>query len=207
MSTGCPRLTDEAAGAALAAGKVLLLATDTICGLHARADDAAALARLLALKGRRPEQPFLVLAASVEQALALCRTLPGRSRSVCTAAWPGPFTFILPAVDGLADLVCDRERGTVAVRVPGRADLCRLIALAGGAVASTSANATGQPPLANLEEAVAAFGGRVDGWWPGGEGAAAGTAASEARPSALVDLTVQPPRVLRPGPVALPEGA
>lgn len=195
-----PRLDTGAAAAALAGGGVLLLPTDTICGLHARADAPEALARIAAIKGRPSGQPLLVLAASRGQALAMCRPLEGWQAGLLAAAWPGPFTFLLPAAGGLAAAVTDTVRGTVAVRVPGRADLRRLIELAGGALASTSANRTGEAPLVGLADAVSQLGGQVDGWWEGEGGEPAGAGA----PSALVDLTSAPPRVLRPGPQPLP---
>ena len=200
MSPLWPPLDTAAAASRLAAGGVLILPTDTICGLHARADRPAALARLAALKGRAPGRPLLVLASSLERARGLCLPLSPQQSAWCAAAWPGPFTFILPADERLPAAVRDLERGTVAVRVPGRADLRRLIEQAGGALASTSANATGDRPLADLEAALGVFGDRIDGWWAGEDPQpAAGT------PSALVDLTVSPPSILRPGPLPLPE--
>ncbi len=193
-------LDTAAAATTLAAGGVLLLPTDTICGLHARADCPAALARLAALKGRAPEQPLLVLASSLERARELCLPLSSQQAAWCAAAWPGPFTFILPAGYRLPAAVRDVQRGTVAIRVPGRADLRRLIEQAGGALASTSANVTGERPLADLGAAVGAFGDRIDGWWAGEDPQPAAGA-----PSALVDLTTSPPAILRPGPRPLPE--
>lgn len=198
-----PRFDLAAAAAALAGGGVLVLPTDTVCGLHARADCAPALARIVALKGRAPERPLLVLAASLEQALTLCRPLTAAQRAQCAAAWPGPFTFILPARPELPAAVCDTTRGTVAVRVPGRADLRELIARAGGPLASTSANRAGEPPLTGLREAAAAFAAGLGGWWEGSDPAAAAAGV----PSALVDLSGPPgapARVLRDGPLPLP---
>lgn len=195
-----PRLGDEAAAAELRGGSVLLLATDTVCGLHARADFAAALARIADLKGRAQGQPLLVLAASPEQAWTLCRPLTAAQMAVCGGAWPGPFTFLLPARAGLQPAVVDAGRSTIAIRVPGREDLRRLIGLAGGPLASTSANRTGEPPLTRLEDAVAEFEDGVAGWWDGdpGRDPAPGV------PSALIDLTGDSPRVLRAGPLPLP---
>lgn len=194
-----PRLGTEAAAAALRDGAVLLLATDTVCGFHARADCAAALGAIAALKGRAAGQPLLVLAASTGQAASLCRPLDPSQEALCDRAWPGPFTFLLPACAGLEPAVVDARRGTVAVRVPGRADLRRLIERVGVPLASTSANRSGEPPLTDLADAVAAFGTGVAGWWEGEAGpGAAGV------PSALVDLTGPLPRVLRPGPLPLP---
>jgi L-threonylcarbamoyladenylate synthase len=194
-----PPLDTAAAASRLAAGGVLILPTDTICGLHARIDCPAALARLATLKGRAPERPLLVLASSLEQARALCLPLSPEQSAWCAAAWPGPFTFILPAGDGLPAAVRDVQRGTVAVRVPGRPDLHRLIEQAGGALASTSANVTGDRPLTDLSAAVEAFGDRIDGWWAGEDPQPTGCLAS-----ALVDLTTSPPTILRPGPLPLP---
>ena len=199
-------LDTAAAAALLAGGGVLVLPTDTVCGLHARADSAPALARLAALKGRAPDKPLLVLAASLAQALELCLPLSDAQRAQCAAAWPGPFTFILPARPELPAAVRDTERGTVAVRVPGRADLRELIDRAGGPLASTSANRAGEAPLLDLEAAAGAFAAAADGWWRGREGPGTG----EGRPSALVDLCVPPgapPRVLREGPRPLPPPA
>jgi len=195
-----PRLETAAAAEALRGGAVLLLATDTVCGLHARADFPAALARIAELKGRPAGQPLLVLAASFEQARALCRELTAAQAALCARCWPGPFTFLLPARAGLDPAVTDPRRGTVAVRVPAREDLRRLLELAAGPLASTSANRSGEPPLVQLPAAVAAFGDDVAGWWEGSEGAGAGGGT----PSALVDLTGAAPRVLRPGPLPLP---
>lgn len=195
-----PRLGDEAAAAALRGGSVLLLATDTVCGLHARVDFPAALARIADLKGRAQGQPLLVLAASPEQAWTLCRPLTAAQMAVCTGAWPGPFTFLLPARAGLEPAVVDAARSTIAIRVPGREDLRRLIGLAGGPLASTSANRSGEPPLTRLTAAVAAFGPGVAGWWDG----QSGPSPVNGVPSALVDLTGDAPRVLRAGPLPLP---
>jgi len=195
-----PRLGDEAAATALRGGAVLLLATDTVCGLHARADFPAALAKIADLKGRAQGQPLLVLAASAEQAWTLCRPLTAAQRAVCAGAWPGPFTFLLPARAGLLPAVVDAGRSSIAIRVPGREDLRRLIGLAGGPLASTSANRTGEPPLTRLEDAVAAFGHGVEGWWDGDPA----REPAPGVPSALVDLTGDRPLVLRAGPQPLP---
>ncbi|MBK8165918.1 MAG: L-threonylcarbamoyladenylate synthase [bacterium] len=195
-----PRLGDAAAAAALRAGSVLLLATDTVCGLHARADFPAALARIADLKGRPQGKPLLVLAESLAQARSLCRPLSVAQAALCAAAWPGPFTFLLPARAGLEPALVDPQPGTVAVRVPGREDLRRLIGLAGGPLASTSANPSGEPPLTILADAVAAFGHGLAGWWEGDPGYDQGVG----QPSALVDLTGDSPRILRAGPLPLP---
>lgn len=205
--TGTPRiLALEEAAAALARGGIVLLQTDTLPGLHCRADDAAAVARLAALKGRAAAHPFLVLAASLEQARRVTGPLDDLAAAWCAACWPGPFSLILPAAAGLPAGVTDGGR-TVAVRVPAPAPLRRLLTGAGGPVASTSVNLSGAAACTGFAAAVAAFGARVQGCWNFTPDAAdAADAAAPPRPSALVDLSVRPPRLLREGPLPLPSG-
>ncbi len=184
--------------AGLAAGGVFILQTDTLPGLHARADNPSAVDRIFRLKGRSEGKPLLVLAGSAEMALALVEDLDGRVRELCRRCWPGPYSFILPGRPGLAPGVRGRD-GTLAVRVPEGAELRRLIEAAGGALVSTSANLAGLPPCRTMPEAVAGMGDRVDGAWAPARGKEPGSV-----PSALVDATVWPPRILRDGPRPLP---
>jgi L-threonylcarbamoyladenylate synthase len=193
----------DAAGV-LASGGVLLLATDTVPGLHARADRPAALARLQELKERPRPRPLVVLAASLEAAECVAGPLAPRQRAYADLCWPGPFSLVLPARPGVPAAVT-AGAGTVAVRVPASAPLRRLLAAVGWPLASTSANRAGEAPAGTLAEAVAVFGERVDGVWsaspPVGGAGAAGHA------SAVLDLTTWPPRLLRAGPAPPPPWA
>ena len=193
-----PSLGTAAAADALRDGGVLLLATDTLPGLHCRADDPAAIARIIAAKGRPDGKPMLVLAGSTEQALALATPLSPDQREACRRCWPGPFSLILPA-GSAAPAAVTGEAGTLAVRVPDVAALRELILLAGAPLVSTSANRSGEAPAVDLSAAAAVFAGTVDGRW--GQDPPAGT---PPQASALVDLTAAPFRVLRTGPAAFP---
>jgi L-threonylcarbamoyladenylate synthase len=193
------RLIPDPAGVAdaLDRGQVLLLNTDTLPGLHARLDRPAALAALAALKGRADDKPLLVLAASEAEALSLAAPLDARWLPLLTACWPGPFTFVLAAGAGLPRAVCSATE-TVAIRVPDRGPLQRLLALT-GPLASTSANLAGQAAATSLDDARARFAGLAA--WDDGALAPEGAA------SALVALIDDAPRVLRPGPRPLPRFA
>lgn len=196
--TGGGRLADvTAAGAALAGGRVVLMPTDTLPGLHARVDRPEAIARIARLKGRPAGKPLLVLAGSVGQARTLLQPLPPRLEAALERCWPGPFSLILPAREGL-DAAITSPAGTVAIRVPGVAWVREVALAAGAPLASTSANRAGEPPAEDLDAAVAVFGARTAVY--AGEPGSAGTG----RPSALIDLTVWPPRLLREGPLAPP---
>jgi L-threonylcarbamoyladenylate synthase len=183
----------------LGAGGVLLLQTDTLPGFHCRADDPQAAGRIARIKGRSPDKPLLVLAADLHQAGLVLGSLDRRQRGFCRACWPGPFSLILPASAGMPREVTAGS-GTVAVRVPEPESLRQLLRLVGFPLVSTSVNREGEPPALDLDAALDGFSDEVDGAWRA-EDAPAGPGVS----SALADLTVWPPRVLRPGPRPLPE--
>jgi L-threonylcarbamoyladenylate synthase len=215
MSDGGLLLDTPAILERLAGGAVVLMATDTVPGLHARLDRPVALNTLMTLKGRAPDKPLLVLAASMDQALMLATDIASPARRFLKSCWPGPFTIILPAVGGLPALVtrrvetdsparsngaaerrnADTSGATVAVRIPDWETL-RLVLQASGPLASSSANRTAGPAAADLGEARRLFPGLPV--WYGEPERPAGVA------SALVDLTGPRPRLLRPGPLPLP---
>lgn len=181
----------------LAAGGVVLLPTDTLPGLHVRADADAAAARLDVLKGRDARKPLLLLCADVESALALTRA-DAAMRAYAERCWPGPFTLVLPA-DAAAPRAAVREGTTVGLRVPAPAGLRTLIAEAGGALLSTSANAAGEPAPADLAAVSPALIDAVDLvadlHWDAVLGAS----------SAVLDLSEGAPQLLRAGPLAPPK--
>jgi len=187
----------------LAAGGIVLMPTDTVPGLHCRADHKSAILRLIQLKGRDPAKPFLLLCSSLEEALSLTIRDDSQVLKVARHCWPGPFTLILPAGPEVPVAATNGDR-KVALRVPQPAELRQLVAAVGSPLISTSANHAGNSPATDMAEAERRFAAVVDGvvteipfWLPVGE---------KARASALVDVTSWPPRVLRAGPLPLPGG-
>lgn len=196
-----PRLTIEDAARILDSGGVLILDTDTLPGFHCCADQAEAVQRIARIKGRSPEKPLLVLAADLAQAGQILGSMTRRQRNYCRSCWPGPFSLILPAASGLAAEVTAGS-GTVAVRVPDQAGLMTLLQAVGRPLVSTSVNCEGQAPAANLDQAEAGFAALVDGVY--GCPVQVPDACSSPVASALIDLTVWPPRILRQGPLPAP---
>ena len=188
----------------LQSGGVLLLGTDTLPGLHCRADLPGSVERILALKGRPGGKSLLVLAGSVEQTRLVTGPLSERQSLYCKRCWPGPFSLILPAYLELSSHIIS-DNGTVAVRVPDVASLRDLILAVGFPVVSTSANLSGHPPSGDLQIARRVFSGKVNGSWQPSEIADVASSGSEAVPSALIDLTVWPPVALRSGPQIPPQ--
>lgn len=189
--------------AALAEGKVLLMDTDTLPGLHCRADRPDSVARIARLKGRTEQKPFLVLAASLEQALLLANPRHEEQRQLLQVCWPGPFSVILPAL-GAVSTGLTGGTDSIAVRVPARGQLCKLIRDAGYPLVSTSVNRENEPPSQTLDEAIERFGDQVDGLCRWTEGDSEEPRERPLEPSAVVDAREHPAKVLREGPLPLP---
>ena len=181
--------------AALQDGGVVVLPTDTVYGLVARAADPAATTALFALKDRPTGVPLAVLCATVDQALALVDPSVGPPVAAVAAAWwPGPLTLVLPRRAGV-ELHLGEPASTVGVRVPDHV-LVRAIAARVGPLAATSANRHGEPVAETAAAASAAFGEGVAVVVDGGRGGASS--------STVIDATGWPWTVLRAGPI---EGA
>lgn len=145
----------ERAVAHMRGGGLLVLPTDTVYGIGAPAADAAAVARLLAVKGRGRRMPPPVLAAGFDQLDGVIAGAPPAARALMEAFWPGALTLVLDAAPGLEwDL--GETGGTVAVRVPDH-PLARAVLRATGPMAVTSANRTGERPATDADAARRAF--------------------------------------------------
>ena len=181
-----------AAADLLRRGLPVVLPTDTVYGVGVLPYDAAAVDRLYAVKGRPAEKGIPILLGDVADVAHVAGIIPPAAAALMAHFWPGPLTLIVPRRPELpANLSPD---DTIAVRVPDHALARALIRAAGGAVAATSANVSGQPPARAADEALAALDGRVaavldDGPSPGGMA------------STVVDCTVDPPVVRRAGPL------
>ena len=182
--------------AALRAGRLVILPTETVYGLAADAGDARAVAALYAAKGRPRFNPLIAHVPDLDAALRLAR-LPPAGRRLAEAFWPGPLTLVAPArADGG---VCDLARAgldTVAVRAPAHPLAQAVLRAFGGPVVAPSANRSGRPSPTRFADAVEETGAAAAAALDGGP-CAVGV---ESAVVAVVDDG--PPRLLRPGGVA-----
>jgi L-threonylcarbamoyladenylate synthase len=151
----------DAAVRALRAGGVIAYPTEAVFGLGCDPRDAAALERILALKGRPTSLGLILIASEFSQLAPLLAPLPPELEARASATWPGPVTWIWPCAAGLPPALTG-GRDTLAVRVtahPGAAALCHAF---GGAIVSTSANRHGEPPARDALAVRAAFGDALD---------------------------------------------
>ena len=181
----------EDAAAVLAAGGVVAVPTETFYGLAADVRNPDALRQINALKGKTAESPLLLLLGSVEQAREVTGPLPRAFDTLVQRFWPGPLTLLVPAAADLDRALVGRT-GTVAVRVPGLAIARKLAAVLGRPISGPSANRHGEPPARTAAEVAEVFDDRIDLLLDGGP-------TTGGAPSTLLDLTVDPPLMLREG--------
>ena len=180
----------------LTAGGLVAFPTDTVYGVGAHAFDAETIELLYAAKERPRDKAIPVLLASTADLPLVAREVPSAARRLADAFWPGALTLVLPRHPALpAVLTADGD--SVAVRVPDHPVVRALIAALGAPLAATSANLSGQPSPVTAEEVATQLGERVDLILDGGPCPSVGRGV----PSTVLDLTLDPPRVLRSGPV------
>ncbi len=144
--------TPSQAAAALKAGGLVILPTETVYGLGADASDPRAVARLFEAKGRPKFNPLIAHVADLAAARRIA-DLDDRALALAAAFWPGPLTLVAPFRQG----VCDLARAgldTVAVRVPAHPVAREVLALFGGPVVAPSANRSGRPSPTTFADAM-----------------------------------------------------
>ena len=146
--------------AALRQGGVIAYPTEAVYGLGCDPFDAAAVARLFALKQRPATQGVLLIAADFAQVEKFIGAAPAEAIARARASWPGPQTWVLPRSAQTPSWLAGAHAG-IALRVtahPLAAQLCQAF---GGAIVSTSANRHGQPPARTAAQVRSAFGGEL----------------------------------------------
>jgi L-threonylcarbamoyladenylate synthase len=156
------------AAALLRAGGVVAYPTETFYGLGALASREDALLRLSAAKLRPDGRPLPLLAADEGQVREVAVLADEVALRLAARFWPGPLTLVLPARGGLSRLVTAGD-ATVAIRVPGSEVARRLAAATGGALVSTSANLSGEPPPVRPRDLAPDLLRRIDFVLDGGE--------------------------------------
>jgi len=175
----------------LRAGEVVALPTETVYGLAANALDAAAVARIFEIKGRPAHNPLIVHVASLEVARLCVADWPRLADRLAAAFWPGPLTLVLPRAQTIPDLVT-AGGPTVGVRWPSHPFIQAVIRECDFPLAAPSANLSNSISPTNAEHVRKQLGEKLRLIVDGGQ-------SQVGLESTVLDLTVSPPRVLRPG--------
>jgi L-threonylcarbamoyladenylate synthase len=182
----------------LAAGKVLAYPTETVYGFGGAVDERS-VQQLIALKGRPPGKPFLLLIAASEMIERLGVHLTGYASMFAARFWPGPLTLVLGGGEKRVPDTLRGPEGGIAVRWTPHRSLSRLILAHGQPITSTSANRPGVPPATAADQIVAQW---SDAIARGTLRVLDGGTLKESQPSTVVDCTGRLPRVIRPGAIS-----
>lgn len=183
----------EEASEVLRRGGLVAFPTETVYGLGADAMNPRAVEKIYRAKGRPADNPLIVHIGSIEMLYTVAED-PGEDVvDVLRRAWPGPFTVILRKRREVP-MEVTAGLSVVAVRMPAHPVALGLIESLGGPVAAPSANKSGRPSPTRAEHVLEDLGDSVDLVLDGGE-------TFFGVESTIVDLTADPPTILRPGPV------
>jgi L-threonylcarbamoyladenylate synthase len=188
------RVALRAAVNTLRAGGIVALPTETFYGLAVPALDAGAVKQVFELKGRPDTKPLLALVDSVAMAESVARVTPA-ARDLMLRYWPGALTLVLRAQAHVPSVVT-AGTGTLGVRLSSQPIARGLVELLGEPVTAPSANPDGLAPPTTAAGVLAYFPCGIDLILDGG-------ATPGGAPSTLLDLTVDPPRILRQGAVVV----
>lgn len=173
----------------------MALPTETVYGLAADATNAAAVAKIFEAKQRPRTDPLIVHIASTAELPDIALDPPPLAHALAYAFWPGPLTMVLRRSPSIPPIV-SAGLDTVAVRFPAHEVALALIRALGAPIAAPSANLFTRPSSTNAGHVLEDLGGRIDMILDGGP-------ATVGVESTVVDLTIDPPAVLRPGGVPI----
>jgi L-threonylcarbamoyladenylate synthase len=191
-------VASEDAVAAIRAGQLVVLPTDTVYGLCCDGYREPPFRRLAKLKGRPESMPVALLAADLDVILDAVPEARGRAAVVARALLPGPYTLVLPNPARRFRWLCGTTPEAIGVRVAALPPESKAVLERVGVLAATSANRHGEPDPARVEDVPREI---LDGC-----GAIVDAGELPGTPSTVVDLTGREPVVLREGAVSA-EGA
>ena len=183
------------AAAILRRGGLLGIPTETVYGLGADALNEDAVSRIFLAKGRPQDNPLIIHVPDASWLERYCRDVPPAAYRLAERFWPGPLTMILPRRD-IVPLQTTGGLETVGVRCPNHPVTLAIIEAAGVPIAAPSGNTSGRPSPTTAAHMIEDMDGRIDGIVDGGP-------CTVGVESTIIDLTVTPPRLLRPGGLPL----
>jgi L-threonylcarbamoyladenylate synthase len=194
LPTHTPELFQKAvrrAAELLRAGEVIALPTETVYGLAANALDAQAVAKIFQIKGRPANNPIIVHIADNEMAKRCVKIFPTLAEKLSKSFWPGPLTIVLPRAEKIPNIVTAGGE-TVGIRWPRHPFIQAVIRECNFPLAAPSANLSNSISPTNAEHVRKSLGEKIPLIVDGGQ-------SQVGIESTVLDLTVSPPKILRPG--------
>lgn len=185
----------EKAAKIIKKGGLVAFPTETVYGLGANAFDKKAVRKIFEVKKRPIDNPIIVHIADFSYLKKLAKKIPKEAEILAKNFWPGPLTFVLIKKKIVPDEVTAGTK-TVAIRMPKNKIALELIKKSGVPIAAPSANLAGRPSPTTAKHVFEDLGDKIDLILDGGK-------TKVGVESTVVDLTVKPPLILRPGGVSL----
>ena len=181
----------------LRSGGLVGIPTETVYGLGANGLDRLAVRSIFQAKGRPQDNPLILHIPDPSWLELYCRDIPETAWKLARRFWPGPLTMVLRRDPVVPDEVT-AGLDTVGMRCPAH-ELCRaVIEAAGVPVAAPSGNTSGRPSPTSVADMLEDMNGKIDAILDGGN-------CQVGVESIIIDMTADPPRLLRPGGVPLEE--
>lgn len=187
------RAVIEEAGEILKKGGLVAFPTETVYGLGANALDEEAARKTYAAKGRPSDNPLIVHIADKEALAEIAEEIPEDTVRIAERFWPGPLTMIFKKTEKVP-YGTTGGLDTVAVRMPDDAIARELILAGGGYISAPSANTSGRPSPTAAQHVAEDLDGKIDMILDGGN-------VNIGVESTILDMTADPPMILRPGAV------
>lgn len=181
------------AGDVLKQGGLVAFPTETVYGLGANALDERAAMKTYAAKGRPSDNPLIVHIAEVEALGSIVQNVSDKAKTIIEHFWPGPLTLIFEKTEKVPYGTTGGLQ-TVAVRMPENEIAKKLILAGGGYVSAPSANTSGRPSPTSAQHVADDLDGKIDMILDGGS-------VDIGVESSILDMTVEPPMILRPGAI------
>ncbi len=178
---------------ALKEGKIVAFPTETVYGLGANALNSEAVEQIFVAKGRPSDNPLIVHIADKEKVYELTENIPEKASKLMDKLWPGPLTLVFKK-SPIIPRIITAGLNTVAVRMPEHPVAQELIRLAAIPVAAPSANVSGKPSTTTAQHVLQDLDGKIEMVVDAGS-------SRVGLESTVLDVTVDPPMLLRPGGV------
>ena len=184
----------EKAAEILRAGGLVAFPTETVYGLGADASNPTAVKKIFAVKGRPADHPLIVHIADMSELKHWAAEVPRAGWLLAEKFWPGPLTMVLKRSANVSELITGGQN-TIGLRVPGHPVAQKLLTAFGGGIAAPSANRFGRLSPTTAEHVREELGDVVEMVLDGGS-------CDVGIESTIVDLSREPPAILRPGRVS-----
>jgi len=184
----------DKAVSSLRKGCIIAFPTDTFYALGVDSNNVVAFERLFELKRRPPLKPVILLADSLNMVREYVSDINDHARKLFSAFLPGKLTMVFEPAPGVPSHLLSKDH-KIAFRIPDSGLCIKLINQLGRPITGTSANLSGMEPSRSARDVLSYFKGKIDLILDGGE-------LEEEKVSTIIDISVNPPKILRDGAIS-----